>query len=189
MPTSSRSTTLVFKTGKPYFVTELLQGESLRDRLARGPLPLATALEWATQMAQGLAAAHERGIAHRDLKPENVLVTKDGQLKLIDFGIAKLVEQACEAAPHGFMEVTASPSGSNTGTGMVLGTPGYMSLEQVRGDAVDARTDLFSFGADTTGVMAFYDVLMAPEGRGFAVGYERSLGELHILNGLAPASR
>jgi tRNA A-37 threonylcarbamoyl transferase component Bud32 len=135
-----------FEDGKPYFVTELLQGESLRDRLSKGPLPLAQTLEWSAQMAQALAAAHERGIAHRDLKPENVLITKDGPVKLIDFGIAKLVEEAREASPHGLMEETASPSGRNTGTGMVLGTPGYMSPEQVRGDAVDARTDLFSFG-------------------------------------------
>jgi eukaryotic-like serine/threonine-protein kinase len=136
-----------FHDGNPYFVTELLQGESLRERLARGPLPLGTALEWAVQMAQGLAAAHERGIAHRDLKPENVFLTKDGPVKVIDFGIAKLVAAAREAAPHGLMDETASPSGSNTGTGLVLGTPAYMSPEQVRGDAVDARTDLFSFGA------------------------------------------
>jgi eukaryotic-like serine/threonine-protein kinase len=136
-----------FQDGKPYFVTELLQGESLRERLARGQIPLPAALEWAAQMAQGLAAAHERGIVHRDLKPENVFITKDGHVKLIDFGIAKLVEAAREAAPHGLMDETASPSGSSTGTGMVLGTPGYMSPEQVRGDPVDARTDFFSLGA------------------------------------------
>jgi serine/threonine protein kinase len=136
-----------FHDGKPYFVTELLQGESLRERLAKGPIPLATALEWAAQMAQGLAAAHERGIAHRDLKPENVFVTRDGHVKLLDFGIAKLVEAAQGAAPHGLMDATVSPSGSSTGTGMVLGTPGYMSPEQVRGDPVDSRTDFFSLGA------------------------------------------
>jgi WD40 repeat protein len=133
--------------GKPYFVTELLQGESLRERLARGPIPLALALDWAAQMAQGLAAAHERGIAHRDLKPENVFITRDGHVKVIDFGIAKLVEAVREAAPHGLMDATVSPSGAHTGTGMVLGTPGYMSPEQVRGDPVDARTDFFSLGA------------------------------------------
>jgi hypothetical protein len=136
-----------FHDGKPYFVTELLQGETLRERLAKGPLPLPTTLEWAAQMAQGLAAAHERGIAHRDLKPENIFITRDGHVKLLDFGIAKLVEAAQGATPHGLMDATVSPSGSSTGTGMVLGTPGYMSPEQVRGDAVDARTDFFSLGA------------------------------------------
>jgi eukaryotic-like serine/threonine-protein kinase len=136
-----------FHDGKPYFVTELLQGETLRERLAKGPIPLPKALEWAAQMAQGLAAAHERGIVHRDLKPENVFITRDGHVKLLDFGIAKLVEAAQAATPHGLMDPTVSPSGSSTGTGMVLGTPGYMSPEQVRGDPVDARTDFFSLGA------------------------------------------
>src|SRR5450432_2178104 len=86
--------------GKPYFVTELLQGETLRERLAKGAIPLPTALDWAAQMAQGLAAAHERGIVHRDLKPENVFLTRDGHVKLLDFGIAKLIESAHEVAPH-----------------------------------------------------------------------------------------
>jgi eukaryotic-like serine/threonine-protein kinase len=133
--------------GKPYFVTELLQGDSLRGRLGKGPIPLAMALDWAAQMAQGLAAAHEGGIVHRDLKPENVFITRDGHIKVIDFGIAKLVEAVRGAAPHGLMDATVSPSGAHTGTGMVLGTPGYMSPEQVRGDPVDARTDFFSLGA------------------------------------------
>jgi serine/threonine protein kinase len=135
-----------FHDGKPYFVTELLLGETLRERLAKGFVPLTTALEWAAQMAQGLAAAHERGIVHRDLKPENVFITRDGKVKLLDFGIAKLVEAAHEATPHSLMDETASPSGSRTGTGMVLGTPGYMSPEQVRGDPIDTRTDFFSLG-------------------------------------------
>jgi len=133
--------------GKSYFVTELLQGETLRQRLAKGPVPMATALDWAAQMAKGLAAAHERGIVHRDLKPENVFITRDGHVKLLDFGIAKLVEAAQGAEPHGLMDETVSPSGGRTGTRMVLGTPGYMSPEQVRGDPVDARTDLFGLGA------------------------------------------
>ncbi len=133
--------------GKPYFVTELLQGETLRERLAKGPVPLAKALEWTAQMAQGLAAAHEGGIVHRVLKPENVFISRDGHVKLLDFGIAKLIEAAHEAAPHGLLDETLSPSSGGTGSGMVLGTPGYMSPEQVRGDPVDARTDLFSLGA------------------------------------------
>src|SRR5271166_5938737 len=136
-----------FHDGKPYLVTELLQGETLRERLAKGPIPLGTTLDWAAQMAQGLAAAHEQGIVHRDLKPENVFITRDGHVKLLDFGIAKLVEAVQGASPHGLMDETAAPSGSSTGTGMVLGTPGYMSPEQVRGDPVDGRTDFFSLGA------------------------------------------
>ena len=133
--------------GQPYFVTELLHGESLRAQLRRNALPLGTALEWATQMAQGLAVAHERGIVHRDLKPENVFITRDGQVKLVDFGIAKLVEGVSGATPHGLLNETVSPSGGHTRTGAVIGTPGYMSPEQVRGDSVDARTDFFSLGA------------------------------------------
>src|SRR5450432_3945551 len=151
-----------FHDGKPYFVTELLQGETLRERLAKGPIPLPKALEWAAQMAQGLAAAHERGIVHRDLKPENVFITRDGHVKLLDFGIAKLVEAAQAATPHGLLDETVSPSGSSTGTGMVLGTPGYMSPEQVRGDPVDARTDFFSLGA------VLYEMLCGK--RAFAAG-------------------
>jgi eukaryotic-like serine/threonine-protein kinase len=133
--------------GRPYFVTELLQGETLRERLAKDPIPLATVLQWAAQMAEGLAAAHERSIVHRDLKPENIFVTRDGHVKLLDFGIAKLAEAVPGATPHGLMNETVSPSGRHTRTGAVVGTPGYMSPEQVRGDSVDFRTDFFSLGA------------------------------------------
>jgi eukaryotic-like serine/threonine-protein kinase len=133
--------------GAPYFVTELLQGETLRERLIRGPVHLATALDWATQIAEGLAAAHERGIVHRDLKPENLFLTRDGHVKLLDFGIAKLAEAARGPAPHPLTDETVSPSGGSTKTGMVFGTPGYMSPEQVRGEVADARTDFFSLGA------------------------------------------
>jgi eukaryotic-like serine/threonine-protein kinase len=133
-----------FQDGQPYLVTELLRGETLRERLDEGPVPLRTALEWAAQIAQGLAAAHERGIIHRDLKLENVFITCDGQVKLLDFGIAKLVETAPE--PHGLMEHTASHPAWGTDGGIVVGTPGYMSPEQVRSATVDARTDVFNLG-------------------------------------------
>jgi serine/threonine protein kinase/tetratricopeptide (TPR) repeat protein len=171
--------------GKPYFVTELLQGESLRDRLTKGPIPLATALEWGAQIAQGLAAAHERGIVHRDLKPENVFVTRDGHVKVIDFGIAKLIEGARETAPHGLMDQTVSPSGGSTGTGMVLGTPGYMSPEQVRGDPIDARTDFFSLGA------VLYEILSGhrafPAGPVVESGYAILHAEPEALPATIPA--
>jgi serine/threonine protein kinase/predicted ATPase len=133
---------------RPFFVTELLEGESIRERLLRGPVPISTALDWAGQVAQGLAAAHERGVIHRDLKPENLFLTKSGHVKLLDFGIAKLVEAVQrQTSPHALMDETLPPSVGTTGTGLVLGTPGYMSPEQVRGDPIDARTDLFSLGA------------------------------------------
>ena len=131
--------------GAPYFVTELLSGESMRQRLSRGRVPLGTALDWGIQLAHGLAAAHRRGIIHRDVKPDNVFIA-GGQVKLLDFGIAKLAEEA-RAGPHGMMDGTVTPAGSATRTGSVLGTPGYMSPEQVRGEPVDSRTDVFSLGA------------------------------------------
>ena len=122
----------------PYIVSELLEGKTLREHLSRGPLPIRTAVDYALQMAQGLAAAHAKGIVHRDLKPENLFVTRDGRLKILDFGLAKL--HAAEQ-PEG-----AGPTGV-TATGVVMGTAGYMSPEQVRGETADKRSDLFSFGA------------------------------------------
>jgi len=122
----------------PYLVTELLEGETLRERLNRGPIPVRKAIEISTQIAQALSAAHERGIVHRDLKPENVYLTKDGHTKLLDFGLAK--EQSSGAATG--MTVTSA----QTTPGTVMGTVGYMSPEQVRGMPADHRSDIFSFG-------------------------------------------
>jgi hypothetical protein len=133
--------------GAAYFITELLKGESLRERLSRGRIPPQTALHWGTQLAQGLAAAHAQGIIHRDVKPENVFVTSDGHVKLLDFGIAKLAEGPRAEGHHGLLDETVTPSGSKTRTGAIIGTPAYMSPEQVRGEQVDARTDIFSLGA------------------------------------------
>src|SRR5215471_6097163 len=130
--------------GAPYVVTELLQGETLRERLTRGPVPLGQALDWAGQIAQALAAAHAHGIIHRDLKPENVFLTRMGQVKLLDFGIAKSNPLVTEA--RGLLDPTVSPAGSATRTGSVLGTPGYMSPEQVRGELLDPRSDIFCLG-------------------------------------------
>ena len=127
--------------GSPYVVSELLEGETLRERLRSGSIALRKTLDYALQIAHGLAAAHEKGIVHRDLKPENLFVTKDGRVKILDFGLAKLTQT--EPGPH-----TSLPTLTHvTEVGTVLGTAGYMSPEQVRGVAVDARSDIFSFGA------------------------------------------
>jgi serine/threonine protein kinase/Tol biopolymer transport system component len=128
--------------GAPYVVSELLEGETLRARIAGGALPQRKAIEFAVQIAHGLAAAHEKGIVHRDLKPENLFVTKDGRVKILDFGLAKLVHPE-ERGP--LTELPTATAG--TEPGIVLGTIGYMSPEQVRGQAADVRSDIFSFGA------------------------------------------
>src|SRR5579864_5895186 len=125
--------------GSPFLVSELLEGETLRAVLDHGAQPQRKAIEYAVQIAQGLAAAHEKGIVHRDLKPENVFVTKDGRVKILDFGLAKVAE----AVTADGSRVTVA----NTDPGMVVGTAGYMSPEQLRGEAVDARSDVFSLGA------------------------------------------
>ncbi len=126
-----------------YIVSELLEGKTLRERLAEGPIPYPKAVGQALQIAHGLDAAHSRGIVHRDLKPENIFVTKDGRVKILDFGLAKLMEPAIAASAH-----TNIPTlQAGTDPGVVLGTLGYMSPEQLRGQVADGRSDIFSFGA------------------------------------------
>jgi eukaryotic-like serine/threonine-protein kinase len=127
--------------GSPYIVTEFLEGETLRERLRSGALPVRKATEIGGQVARGLAAAHEKAIVHRDLKPENILVTHDGRVKILDFGLAKLTR------PDGAVPSDAATLAEQTEPGMVMGTVGYMSPEQVKGQAADHRSDLFSFGA------------------------------------------
>ena len=137
----------VFDIGRqdesPYIVSELLDGETLRDRLHAGALPVQKVIDYALQLLRGLAAAHDRGIFHRDLKPENIFVTRAGQIKILDFGLAKLTVPESD----GVDVLSAKPTmEAATGRGMILGTMGYMSPEQLRGQPGDARGDLFSFG-------------------------------------------
>jgi hypothetical protein len=127
--------------GAPYLVTELLEGETLRERLQTGAIPVRKAAEHALQVARGLAAAHDKGIVHRDLKPENLFLTKDGIVKILDFGLARQTVMGAE-------EGTESPTlAKDTAPGVVVGTVGYMSPEQVRGEAADHRSDVFALGA------------------------------------------
>jgi serine/threonine protein kinase len=128
----------------PYIVSELLEGQSLaRCLFTAQPLPVRKVIDYAVQIARGLAAAHERGIVHRDLKPANLFVTNDGRVKILDFGLAKLIEH--EAAAAGASQMSTATF--ETTPGVVLGTIGYMSPEQVRGQTADYRSDIFSFGA------------------------------------------
>ncbi|MDX2153283.1 MAG: protein kinase [Bryobacteraceae bacterium] len=126
--------------GRPYLVTELLEGQTLRDALERGPLPPRRVVDCAQQILRGLSAAHHHGIVHRDLKPENVFLTKDGMVKILDFGLAKA--SITERFPHANDETLTI----STNPGTVLGTVGYMSPEQVRGEEAGPRSDIFSFG-------------------------------------------
>ncbi|MBP9824112.1 MAG: serine/threonine protein kinase, partial [Thermoanaerobaculia bacterium] len=140
---------------------ELLEGETLRERLVAGALPARKALEIASQVATGLAAAHARGIVHRDLKPDNLFLTRDGQVKILDFGLAR------QSEPHGSKsQLLAAPTmaaaAPGTEPGAVLGTVGYMSPEQVRGETADARSDLFALG------VVLYEMLIGR--RAFAHG-------------------
>ncbi len=135
--------------GLPYLVTELVEGESLRQRLCAGALPGAEALDFALQIARGLGAAHETGIVHRDLKPENLMIARDGRLRILDFGLAKL---RAPLSPEGgpLEEATTVQA---TRDGAILGTVGYMAPEQVRGEPADPRSDLFALGC------VFYEML------------------------------
>jgi len=129
----------VTNEGTSYAVSELLEGETLGQSLRRGPLPLRKTVDLALQMANGLAAAHDKGILHRDLKPENLFVTKEGRLKILDFGLAKLVA--------GSVFPESQTPAAETHAGVVMGTVGYMPPEQVRGLVVDTRSDIFAAGA------------------------------------------
>src|SRR5262247_4148740 len=127
--------------GAPFIVAELLEGEELREQLNEGALPARTAIDYAQQIASGLAAAHNRGIVHRDLKPANLFVTTDGRVKILDFGLAKLKPSQVGAA-----DSQAPTQKKITNPGTVMGTVGYMSPEQVRGQEADHRSDIFAFG-------------------------------------------
>jgi len=129
--------------GSPYVVSELLEGGTLRERLGDGALAARKAIDYTIQIAHGLAAAHEKGIVHRDLKPENLFVTKDGRVKILDFGLAKLTQP--ETIAGSLTEVPTVTAG--TEPGVVMGTVGYMSPEQVRGRPADHRSDIFAFGS------------------------------------------
>jgi serine/threonine protein kinase len=134
--------------GNPYLISELLEGTTLREKLSAGAIPQRKSIEYALQMSRGLAAAHARGIIHRDLKPDNIFITKDGRLKILDFGLAKLRSQlqTDPASPTLFDPTTP---------GIILGTVGYMSPEQIRAEEVDHRSDLFAFGC------VFFEMLTA----------------------------
>jgi serine/threonine protein kinase/Tfp pilus assembly protein PilF len=127
--------------GAPYLVSELLEGETVREQMSRGRVAPRRSIDYGVQIAHGLAAAHEKGIVHRDLKPENLFLTKDGRIKILDFGLAKLTQ------PQPGSEPSAPTIGGETEPGLVMGTAGYMSPEQVRGRPVDSRTDIFALGA------------------------------------------
>src|SRR5258708_7461405 len=124
----------------PYLVSELMQGETLREELKRGPLSQIRSMELAEQIAEGLNAAHQRGVVHRDLKPENLFVSREQRVKILDFGLAKLLEEEPEKEGEAKKELF------QTNPALVAGTVGYASPEQLRGEKLDARTDLFSLG-------------------------------------------
>ena len=128
--------------GRPFIAMQLLEGNTLRERIGEHPVPLGTLLDWALQISDALHAAHAKGIMHRDIKPANVFITERGQAKILDFGLAKLTAVDLTSSS----EATLSGTGPLTHTGAAIGTVAYMSPEQARGEALDVRTDLFSFG-------------------------------------------
>src|SRR5215470_13891176 len=128
--------------GSPYVVSELLEGETLRKRIGGAQLGQRRAIDYALQITNGLAAAHEKGIIHRDLKPDNIFITNDGRLKILDFGLAKLTQ-----VDGGQVQTDIPTRRVDTDPGVVMGTVGYMSPEQLKGRAVDQRSDIFAFGA------------------------------------------
>lgn len=179
--------------GRPFLVMELLEGQTLREHIGAGrgaPLPTDEALDLAAQIANGLAAAHQKGIIHRDVKPANIFITTRGEAKILDFGLAKLVEIGEHA------EMTAAPGGGDgaspgalatpslylTRTGAALGTACYMSPEQVRGEKLDARTDLFSFG------LVLYEMATGRQTFGGDTAAEVHEGILHCTPTLARES-
>jgi hypothetical protein len=131
--------------GSPFLVSELLEGETLRSALDSGALPQRKTIEYGVQIAHGLAAAHEKGIVHRDLKPENIFVTRDGRIKILDFGLAKFADRLADKTGSSSDEPTLTTE--RTAAGVVMGTASYMAPEQVRGEPADPRTDIFAFGA------------------------------------------
>ncbi|HSS45578.1 MAG TPA: serine/threonine-protein kinase [Thermoanaerobaculia bacterium] len=142
--------------GVPYAVTELLEGETLGERLRSGPLAPKRATEIACQIAEGLAAAHAKGVIHRDIKPDNIFLTHDGRAKILDFGIARIEKHGPQGASP---DVSLAGQLSRSSGQILLGTAGYISPEQVRGRRADARSDIFALGAVTyemlTGRRAF----------------------------------
>src|SRR3984893_15650934 len=124
--------------GVPYLVSELLEGKTLTETIRRGPLPLRKVIDYGVQIAHGLAAAHDKGITHRDLKPDNLFVTREGRVKILDFGLAKVAQ--LKETPNALAPTVTMP-------GVAMGTMGYMSPDQLRGLATDQRTDIFAFGA------------------------------------------